>query len=223
MTDECDNEQQVLQSWSQNVVPWTRAVRGGEIASREQVTNNAVVDAVLACKPASVLDIGCGEGWLCRTLTTHGIRTTGVDAIGALVEAARSAGTDARVGRYDELLNLALPSPFDMLVCNFSLIGKQAAEQVCGAAPALLRNGGHVIVQTLHPNNADRPTQSGWRPGSWQGFSDDFCDPAPWYFRSLEDWQRLFTQSGLTLIQTLSPRRADDPQPASILFVAQAN
>jgi 2-polyprenyl-3-methyl-5-hydroxy-6-metoxy-1,4-benzoquinol methylase len=36
--------------------------------------------AVLRDKPASVLDVGCGEGWLARALSAHACRVTGVDA-----------------------------------------------------------------------------------------------------------------------------------------------
>jgi hypothetical protein len=44
------------------------------------------------------------------------------------------------------------------------------------------------IIQTLHPLIAcgDFSYQDAWREGSWAGFSDDFTDLAPWYFRTLE-------------------------------------
>ncbi|MPW04285.1 hypothetical protein GCT19_01245 [Paraburkholderia sp. CNPSo 3155] len=53
----------IIDSWQRDASPWTNAVRAGEIDSRRLVTDQAVLDAVLACDPATVLDLGCGEGW----------------------------------------------------------------------------------------------------------------------------------------------------------------
>ncbi len=58
----CDRR--VIESWGKNAGPWTRAVREQQIDRRRQVTDQANVEAVLSRSPKTVLDIGCGEGWL---------------------------------------------------------------------------------------------------------------------------------------------------------------
>lgn len=58
----CDRR--IVESWGKNAEPWTRAVREKQIDSRRQVTDQAIVEAVLSRSPKSLLDIGCGEGWL---------------------------------------------------------------------------------------------------------------------------------------------------------------
>jgi len=67
-------------------------VRGNQIESRALVTNQAIVDAVLSRSPSTVLDIGCGEGWLVRALSSHGIDAVGVDVVPELIEHAKQAG-----------------------------------------------------------------------------------------------------------------------------------
>jgi 2-polyprenyl-3-methyl-5-hydroxy-6-metoxy-1,4-benzoquinol methylase len=75
-----------------NAPAWTQSVRGGRIESRVQITDKAIIDAIMARSPRTVLDIGCGEGWLARALAARGVGVTGVDVVPGLVEAAQRAG-----------------------------------------------------------------------------------------------------------------------------------
>jgi SAM-dependent methyltransferase len=215
------SDEKIIESWHANADAWTGAVRAGAIASRKLCTDRAIVDAVIECAPHSAIDIGCGEGWLVRALCERGIQALGVDAIPALVERARAAGGDFAQLSYAELGNGGL-ARFDAVVCNFSLLGEQSVLDVFAAVPALLNSGGTFIVQTLHPLQAcgDQPYVDGWRHGSWDGFSDDFTDPAPWYFRTLESWVRLFERHGLQLKALREPLHPTTGRPASVLFIA---
>jgi 2-polyprenyl-3-methyl-5-hydroxy-6-metoxy-1,4-benzoquinol methylase len=57
-------EDQITQSWTQNAKPWIKAVRERQIDSRRLITDQSIIDAILSSSPKSVIDIGCGEGWL---------------------------------------------------------------------------------------------------------------------------------------------------------------
>jgi 2-polyprenyl-3-methyl-5-hydroxy-6-metoxy-1,4-benzoquinol methylase len=218
------SDHKIIDSWERNASPWVEAVRGAEIESRRLVTDRAITDAVLACMPESVIDLGCGEGWLCRKLRSHGINTLGVDAVGALVEAARQADPgDYRWLSYEEIAAGCLDARADVVVCNFSLFGDESVDGLIRSVPNLLQRQGTLLVQTLHPLVAcgDAPYVDGWRPGSWAGFSDAFSDPAPWYFRTLESWIKLLLANGLCLsrfVETIHPQRG---KPVSLILAAQ--
>ena len=62
----------LLALWQSNANAWTQAVRSASIESRRLATDQAVVDAVMRARPSRVLDVGCGEGWLTRALSTRG-------------------------------------------------------------------------------------------------------------------------------------------------------
>lgn len=218
------NDAKVVAAWSTNAAPWTAAVRGGDIESRTLVTNQAIVDAVRSRSPRTGLDIGCGEGWLVRAL--DGVAMTGVDVVPGLIEQARGAGGGAfRVLSYEDIAAGQLEIRVDVAVCNFSLIGKESVEGVLRAAPALLTPGGVLIVQTLHPATAcgDAPYADGWREGSWTGFSCDFADAPPWYFRTLESWVKLFGASGLRLVELREPLHPKTGKPVSLILVGAAH
>jgi 2-polyprenyl-3-methyl-5-hydroxy-6-metoxy-1,4-benzoquinol methylase len=219
------SDAKILESWHKNAVPWTAAVRSGEIVSRKLATDRAIVDAVLGLSPRSVLDLGCGEGWLARVLSSKAIDVTGIDVVPALIERAQAAGGGRFVvGSYEDFAGGRLGVCADVVVCNFSLLGDDSVEGVFRALPGMLNRKGSFIVQTVHPVVAcgSLPYQDGWREGSWDGFGPDFTDPAPWYFRTLETWIDLFAQNGFTLRELREPIHPATLKPASVIFVADA-
>lgn len=211
---------------AKNALPWTVAVREKQIETRRQVTDQAIIGATLSRSPRSVLDIGCGEGWLVRELTARNINVVGVDVVPALIDAAqRAGGGEFHVMSYEEIATKKLGVSVDVIVCNFSLLGEESVEGVFRAVPSMLNKHGSFIVQTLHPVMAcgDLPYVEGWREGSWTGFSADFSDPPPWYFRTLESWIRLFTHNGFRLREVLEPVHAITQKPASVIFIGEPN
>ena len=224
MNTEPFSDAKIVESWGINALPWTAAVREGQIESRKQITDQAIIDAILSHQPRSVLDIGCGEGWLVRELAGRNIHVIGTDVVEKLVEEARRAGGgDFRALSYEEIAAGKLKVSVDVVVCNFALFGKESVEGVFEAVPSLLNSHGAFVVQTLHPVMAcgDLPYRDGWREGSWAGFSPDFSNPAPWYFRTLENWIKLFVDSGFRLREVCEPLHPNTQKPASIIFIGE--
>lgn len=226
MNNDSFSDKAIVESWYKNVDPWTAAVRGGHIASRKQVTDHAIIDALLSCTPSSVLDIGCGEGWLVRELCARKISAVGVDAIPAFIEVARCFGSgEFHTVSYEDIAAGKLDISVHAAVCNFSLLGKESVETLLRAVPLLLESRGVLIIQTLHPvaDCDDLPYQDGWRAGTWTGFSADFTDPAPWYFRTMESWTSLVTECGFRLREVREPVNPQTLKPVSVIFIAQKN
>ena len=219
------SDARIVDSWRKNASPWTTAVRENQIASRALVTNKAIVDAVLSRSPRTVLDIGCGEGWLARALAEHGVSAVGVDVVPALIEQARKAGGgEFRIQSYADIAAGRLDVSVDLVVANFSLIGKESVEGVIRRAPSLLNSRGSLVIQTLHPvaSCGDESYADGWRKGSWAGFSEEFSDPAPWYFRTMQTWENLLTDSGFRIVDTREPLHPETGKPASVIFIAES-
>jgi len=216
-----DRETVILRVWHDHAAPWMRAVRGQAIASRQLVTDAAIVEAVLAWRPKRIIDLGCGEGWLLRALARHGIEGLGVDAVPALVESAAATGGGRFLTMdYATIAAGALREQADVVVCNFSLLGEESVDALLGAMPALLAPGGALLIQTLHPWSAcgEGAYRDGWREGSWAGCGEGFGEAAPWYFRTLAGWQKSFRQAGLVLREVAEPTHPGDGRPVSILF-----
>jgi SAM-dependent methyltransferase len=217
----------VVASWQANAAAWAGALRDERISSR-RITGPALIDILRERAPARVLDLGCGEGWLTRALSPHGIAVVGVDASAPLIEAARRAGGGPFLLHDYEAIATGEPAlPLaDAVVCNFSLLDQRPVEHLLAAVPRLLDPAAPraaLVVQTLHPHVAcgDVPYRDGWRTETWSGFGEGFVQPAPWYFRTLESWIALLTRSGLRLTGMREPPNPDAGRPASLILVAE--
>jgi 2-polyprenyl-3-methyl-5-hydroxy-6-metoxy-1,4-benzoquinol methylase len=217
----------IIHSWETNAIAWSQAIQQEAIASRKLVTNQAMVLAIAKHQPQSLLDIGCGEGWLCRAAEAQIpslINIKGMDAIDALVEQAKTLSPNLKWEQksYQDLIAGAshYQDGFQIISINFALFEKELVELLLLALPNYLLENGRIIIQTLHPLMAcgDAAYEEGWREGSWNGFSADFKDPHPWYFRTMAAWMNLFTASGLILDQMKEPLHPDTGKPASVIF-----
>jgi SAM-dependent methyltransferase len=215
-------ENALLQSWQHNAQPWIDAVRSGAIESRRQVTDQAMLLAILGRQPARVLDLGCGEGWLLRALGDRGIEAVGVDGDKTLVEAARAAGSaDVRLASYAQLADaqVDIGQGYDLVCANFALL-HQDIIPLLAAINALLVDGGALVIQTLHPwSVAGGEYQDGWREESFAGLDGDW-QAMPWYFRTLASWLNALDMAGFGLVSLQEPQHPQSAVPQSLLMVA---
>lgn len=219
-----DHDARIRHSWQINADAWTRAVREQRIESRRLVTDAAILAAIAGGPGQRLLDIGCGEGWLCRALAQRGSECVGVDASALLIGAARAASGDrfevmdyaALIGEGDTL------GQFDTLVCNFALLDEYIAP-LLGALRERLNPSGLLLIQTVHPWTAcgDAPYVDGWRLEDFAAFGSEFSAPMPWFFRTLESWLALLAASGWRLRQLREPRHPDTGKPCSLLLELQ--
>ena len=214
-------DQQLLRSWEDNATAWIDAVRQRRIASREAATNQALIEQVLALAPRTVLDIGCGEGWLTRELARHGIAVSGFDAVESLVASAREQGGGFFYQfTYDDMARGRINLRADVLVCNFSLLGKAPEERMLRRLPSHIEPGGALLIQTVHPQTQDDP-QAGWREEDWRAFGDGFTTASPWYYRPPNQWRALLTEAGFTSVDELEIIHPTDKTPLSLILVAR--
>lgn len=218
-----EHETRLLHSWQHNAHAWIEAVRSGTIESRREVTDQAILLAILGRQPERVLDLGCGEGWLLRALASRGIDATGVDGDPTLVEAARAAGSaPVHLASYEALVTATVDigRSYDLICANFALL-HQDIIPLLTALRTLLAPGGALLIQTLHPwAAAAGDYQDGWREENFAGFQGQW-HPMPWYQRTLASWFNALDMAGLRLVGLQEPQHPQRPLPQSLLLVAE--
>ena len=217
-----DFEHKVIQCWQESADHWQQLIDQNRLASR-RITNPAIIHAIHSHRPATVLDAGCGEGWLARQLAAQGINVTGIDVVPSLIEHAREQ--DA-LSVYHHLDYDALPGPlagqhFDLAVCNFSLFGADSVHKLIIALLRLITPDGHLLIQTLHPLSACQGDyREGWRNSQWQGLdaeANNMGEAPPWYFRTLAGWLALLQQAG-QIVRLEEPLDPTTHLPLSLLI-----
>ncbi|MZR63675.1 bifunctional 2-polyprenyl-6-hydroxyphenol methylase/3-demethylubiquinol 3-O-methyltransferase UbiG [Alcanivorax sp. DP30] len=220
--DSPDYEHKVLDCWRESADHWQHLISHNRLPSRV-VTNPAIEYAILSHQPSTVLDVGCGEGWLARQLAAQGISVTGIDAVASLVDTARQQDP---LSHYHCLDYDALPGPlaeqhFDLAVCNFSLFGDASVRKLITALLAMVAPDGHLLIQTLHPMSACQGDyREGWRDSQWQGLDaagTTMGEAPPWYFRTLAGWLNLVRQAG-QLVRVEEPLDPQTRLPLSLLI-----
>ncbi|HEY0915960.1 MAG TPA: class I SAM-dependent methyltransferase [Solimonas sp.] len=211
-----DRATRLKDSWIHNAAGWTAAVREGRIESRRLVTDAAILAAIRRHRPARLLDLGCGEGWLCRAATAEGIEATGIDASAPLIQAAQAAaGAQYHVMSYDQL-DPAVLGRHDLLVCNFALLDDRLPA-LLQRLQALRTPSGRLLIQTLHPGDA---AGQGWREERFEAFGGGFPAAMPWYFRSRDAWLSALRDAGWGDIVITEPIHPHTGARASLLLDA---
>lgn len=214
---------QLQRSWIANADSWRDAVREHKIESRRTATDAAIVGVVLSLLPRTVLDLGCGEGWLARALASEGISVCGVDASQPLIDAATELGGGTfHVLSYEQLSAADLPAPFDVVVANFSVL-EEDVRPMFEAVARMLRPDGTFVIQTVHPVFAagESAYVSGWRTETFAAIDGEWPEPMPWHFRTLADWVEVIGKYGFVMTEVREPLDREGSRPLSIIFVCR--
>lgn len=213
---------EILKSWQKNAAEWVRVIEENQIRSR-LFTNNAIISTLADIKAVKILDMGCGEGWLSRHMTSMGKKTVGIDAISMLLDTARSKGLETYYQMsYEEIAEgRPIPeAPFDAVVFNFSIYQKELLYSLLKEVNKILTNGGFTIIQTLHPFYL---VQSGldyrgqWINDSWKGLPGNFTEGHSWYARTFADWINVFNECNLAICE-LKEIKNEKLEPISVIF-----
>ncbi len=213
----------IIKSWNKNALEWIKVIENADIESRK-FTNKAILQLIGNSPAIKVLDVGCGEGWLTRSLGTMGKYAVGLDAIAQLLENAKKkgGGTYYRMSYEDIILGNPIPeAPYDAAVFNFCLYQKEGLGQLLKQIKNVLSENGYIAVQTLHPFfllQNKMAYKSQWLDDSLKGLPGNFTDGHSWYARTFESWISVFKKAGLQLHQ-LQEVTNDDHKPISVIFI----
>jgi 23S rRNA-/tRNA-specific pseudouridylate synthase/SAM-dependent methyltransferase len=128
--------------------------------------------------PGRILDIGCGQGAICRRLAQMGAEVVGVDASPRLIELARKRTQELGLAAHYEVADVrelaslseafnAHEHPFEAAISIMALMNIDPLEPVLRGCASLLKPGGVLVAVILHPAfRSPRQTSWGWDEGA---------------------------------------------------------
>lgn len=170
----------------------------------------------------SVLDAGCGTGYLSRKLSRRGARVIGIDFSEKMIgiACAKAPAIDFRVDSCSSLKTVEDGS-IDMVITNYVLMDTPALLETMQAFNRVLKAGGAAVAIFSHPcfpqgcatvSVAGDDIQYNWpfsyfQPRKhidppWAHFTSEFI----WYHRPLSDYWKAFRAAGFDVEDFEEPR-----------------
>ncbi|OSZ67144.1 SAM-dependent methyltransferase [Sphingomonas sp. IBVSS1] len=136
-----------MSGWDASAQAWIDVQGADGDFGRVHVLDAPMLALVDELAPASVLDVGCGEGRFCRILAARGMATCGIDPTTALIDRARALHPD---GDYRvEPAEAMTVGQYDLVVCYLSLIDMPDLGAALARIVAAIRPGGHLLIANL--------------------------------------------------------------------------
>ena len=210
--------------WNANAEDWHLQV-GHEGDLNRRLNSDPVLWSFLGdVDGLTLLDAGCGTGYLSRKFAEGGARVIAVDAAERMIEIARretspELAIDYRLGSSSDLDGIADTS-VDRVVSNYVLMDLPDLDRAAGAFHRVLKPGGVAVAIFSHPcfplgdmdetetpdGFAVRWTSPYFEPRRideppWKHFSSPFV----WYHRPLKTYWRAFRDAGFTVDEFEEP------------------
>lgn len=206
-----------ISKWRQSSNAWiTLQGETGDFA-RSQVLDPALANILPTLKEKTVLDVGCGEGRLCRQLSEQGAITTGIDPAPEFIAHAQSKHPS---GTYLEAVAESLPFPdnsFDLVISYLTLIDIPDDRAAANEMVRVLKPGGQIFIVTISNMGSCTP---GWVKDengkhlyrTIDRYMEHFSMELAWggleiinYHRPLSHTLNLFLSQGMVLTHFLEP------------------
>lgn len=215
-------------AYNANADFWTQIIREQRDKFRMELTNGAVLKAIGDVTGLTVLDAGCGEGYMSRTLAEGGAKVTGIDFSDELIHAAQEHRLASElpvsfdVGDVNSLPYD--PGTFDLVLCNHLLNDLEDPSQAIREFSRVLSPQGRIVIMMLHPcfyNKHSERDQSGniqIASSYFQGRSatqhfvvDGITSPSPntAWIRPLEFYTQALQNSGFAITGLSEPHPSE--------------
>ena len=216
-------DEDVQSNWNRNAERWNARYDDDGDENRRYQSDEPMLKLLGEVHGKRILDVGCGNGYLCRKLAKAGAAVTGVDlsdgflAIAMSREREENLGISYHHGSASEMDFLS-DRQFDKAVANYVLMDIQNYTGAIRHVFQLLRSGGcfvAVISQPCGPKHAadrlmpapDSPRReeaTGWRADMYFHRGPYFSvwgdlDPVLSFHRPLRDYWEAFVESGFVV------------------------
>jgi 2-polyprenyl-3-methyl-5-hydroxy-6-metoxy-1,4-benzoquinol methylase len=186
--------------------------------TRQYLLNPAIFALLGDISGKTILDAGCGQGYLCRLLTRRGAMMTGVEPAEAWYVSAQQREQTKPLGIHYIQADLAAwhaqPEMFDVVIANMVFMDIPDYVPALHNCVTALKKGGKLIFSLLHP--CFEESGSAWAGKGFVEISDYFqartVKQSYAYFvhRPLSSYLNQIIQEGCIIQQMIEPQLDED-------------
>ena len=222
---------EVEASWTTNAERWDAIYDDNGDSNRRYQSDEPMLRMLGEVRGHRILDVGSGQGYLCRKLARADAAMTGIELSDGFFRIATERETQQRLGidyRQGSASDMTFfeDARFDKAVANYVMMDIRDYRAALGHVYRVLKPGGCFVVVISHPSFACGP---GWerRPpdsprreervyvvdsyfhrGPYMGQWGDF-DPVLSFHRPLRDYWRAFREAGFAIDDFEEPSITD--------------
>ncbi|QOR68040.1 class I SAM-dependent methyltransferase [Cytobacillus suaedae] len=222
--------EEAIKRWDLHAEAFTEKYDEHGGVHREVLLNPTIFSLVEEVEGNSILDAGCGEGYLSRILAKKGAIVTAVDYSKNMLEIARRRTTSDLSIEYHhgncEKLDFLKNSTFDMIVSNMVMMDLADYGAALNEMHRLLKEDGYFIFSILHPCfvtpkswwvRDSQGRKQYWRLENYfhegvyeQMLPVDAEEKVVFYHRTLTSYFKTFQKTGFILEELIEPKPSEE-------------
>ena len=211
--------EEIKNCWDQKATQWKKWVGEHGDNNRRFNSDPALWKLAGDVSGLTVLDAGCGSGYLSVALAKKNATVIGVDLSPNMIleaksmAAEKSCGIDFRTDSCEELATIKTES-IDLIVSNYVLMDLAHLEKAVSQHYRVLKPGGRAVFVIGHPFSSDLSTEENYfdeikRVDRWGPFDSDFI----FFHRPISQYWKAFKKSKFTVEEFDEPLAQDPTVP----------
>ena len=140
--------------WEQIADIWDKGIDEKGDIRHELVINPIVFEFLGSLKGKTVLDAGCGNGYLSRKIAKTAKKVIAVDFTEGLIEHAKRRSRDFKNIEYrvENIERLSFKNNIvDLTLCNMVLMDLERLDRAVGEIARVTKKNGLIVISTQHP------------------------------------------------------------------------
>ena len=217
------SEHDLVTNWDSKAADWDKQVGEHGDMNRRLNSDPVLWELLGDVRQKSILDAGCGTGYLCRQLMRKGARVTGIDISPEMIKIAAQKAAQHELGMALKVecaseLTTQKDQYFDAVIANYVLMDLPDMQGAVKNFYRVLKSGGTAIIVLTHPCFPLGLTLEDHEPVAYQWpfpyfekreVTEDpwkhFKTPFTWYHRPLSAYWSSFQQAGFQILDFREP------------------